>query len=360
MKKAILITMCSLFLNFVTLQAQDYKCDSIDFCAIVQKVESNYAGFPTKVNNSTKFDYDNLKAKLYNSVINQERKGYDAAAEYVAWFNDYHLAVGALSQKYMKPSISYDSIHYEPKFVSRSVDGKTFLIRIPSFNYDENNLQLIKNAVNEYRKSGNENLIIDIRGNGGGLDYTYTPLYELVYDKPFYLKGVEFRCSQDISNLLRDAYISQKGNPSWALALADSIDKGNHAFIPIPKSKDPITLDSVCALPKKVAVIIDNKVASAAEQFLILAKACSNRVTIFGKDNTLGAIDYSNLMPFDLPCSSITCYIPTSRTIGIGSDNLGIDGIGIAPDIRITLAYPTEVSDNLDSWVYWVKDQLEQ
>lgn len=360
MRKFIVITVVLLFQNLVTLQAQDNKCDSIDFCAIVQKVEANYAGFPTKVNNRTKGDYDNLKAKLYNSVINQERKGYDAAAEYVAWFNDRHLAVGALSQKYMKPGISYDSILYEPKFVARSIGDNTFLMRIPSFNYDENNLQHIKNAVSEYKGSGNENLIIDIRGNGGGLDYTYTPLYELIYDKPFYFKGVEFRCSPDISNLLRAAYKSQNGNPSWALALADSIDKGNNDFIPIPMSKDPITLDSGCIHPKKIAVIIDNKVASAAEQFLILAKACSNRVTIYGKDNTLGAIDYSNLMPFDLPCSSITCYIPTSRTIGIGSDNPGIDGIGIAPDIRITLAYPAEVSDNIDSWVYWVKDQLDQ
>lgn len=352
--------MCLLFQIIMTLRAQDNKCDSIDFCTAVQKVEANYAGFPTKVNNSTKRDYDNLKAKLYNSVINQERHGYDAAAEYAAWFNDRHLAVGALSQKYMKPGISYDSMHYEPKFVARAIDDNTFLIRIPSFNYDENNLQLIKNAVSEYKESGNEYLIIDIRGNSGGLDYTYTPLYELIYDKPFYLKGVEFRCSPDISNLLREVYKSQNGNPSWALELADSIDKGNHDFIPIPKSKDPTTLDSVCSLPKKVAVIIDNNVASAAEQFLILAKACSNRVTIYGKDNTLGAIDYSNLMPFDLPCSSISCYIPTSRTIGIGSNNSGIDGIGLAPDIRITLPYPTELSDNIDSWIYWVKGQLEQ
>ena len=360
MKETIIIAFCLSLQYFSLLQAQDHECDSIDFCAIVQQVEANYAGFPTKVNDVTKNDYDNFKSKLYNSVINDERHGYDAAAEYVAWFKDRHLFVGALSQKYLKPSINYDSINYAPKFVSRSIDKNTFLIRIPSFNYDEVNVQSIKDAVNEYKKSGNENLIIDIRGNSGGLDYTYTPLYELIYNRPFNLNGVEFRASSDVANLLRKAYKTQNGNPIWANALADSIDTGQYEFIPIPMSNEPITLDSICPLPKKVAVIIDNTVASAAEQFLILAKACSDRVAIYGKDNTMGAVDYSNLMPFDLPCSSITCYIPTSRAIGIGLTNHGIDGVGIAPDIKITLPYPDEITDNIDSWVFWVKNHMEK
>lgn len=360
MRITILVTICLSLQYFSLLQAQDHKCDSIDFCVLVQKVEANYAGFPTKVNDVTKNDYDSLKSKLYNSVINNGRHGYDAAAEYVAWFNDRHLFVGALSQKYLKPGINYDSINYAPKFVSRSIDNNTFLIRIPSFNYDEVNVQSIKNAVNEYKMSGNDNLIIDIRGNGGGLDYTYTPLYELIYNQPFNLMGVEFRASSDVASLLRDAYKAQNGNPVWALALADSIDTGQYEFIPVPMSNEPITLDSICQLPKRVAVIIDNNVASAAEQFLILAKSCSNRVTIYGKDNTLGAVDYSNLMPFDLPCSSISCYIPTSRTIGIGLANHGIDGVGIAPDVTITLPYPNEITDNLDSWIFWVKNRMDE
>lgn len=360
MKMKTLIIICLSLQYFSLLQAQDHVCDSIDFCAIVQKVEANYAGFPTKVNDVTKNDYDSLKSNLYNSVIKNGRHGYDAAAEYVAWFEDRHLFVGALSQKYMKPSINYDSINYAPKFLACSLDSNTFFIRIPSFNYDEVNTQSIKNAVNEYKKSGNDNLIIDIRGNGGGLDYTYTPLYELIYNQPFNLKGVEFRASSDVASLLRNAYKTQNGNPIWANTLADSIDTGQYEFISVPMSNEPITLDSICPLPKKVAVIIDNKVASAAEQFLILAKACSNRVTFYGKDNTLGAVDYSNLMPFDLPCSSISCYIPTSRTIGIGLTNHGIDGVGIAPDVRITLPYPDEITDNIDSWVFWIKNHMDE
>lgn len=360
MKETILIMACLLSQGFGALQAQDNECDSTDLSAIIQKVESDYAGFPTKVNDKTRKEYDCLKSRLYHSIAEHDLRGYDAAAEYVAWFNDRHLAVGALSQRYMKPTVSYDSIHYAPEFVAKSIGENTFLIRIPSFNYDEATMQFIKNSINEYTKSKNENLIIDIRGNGGGLDYTYTPLYELIYDKPFHLNGIEFRASPDIADLLRETYKTQNGKPEWALALADSIDTNNYDFVPMPMSDEPITLDSISPLPKKVAVIIDNRVASAAEQFLILAKQCSERVTIFGKDNTLGAIDYSNLMPFVLPCSSISCHIPTSRTIGIGDTTDGIDGVGIAPDVRIPLPYPTEITDNVDHWIYWVDEKLEK
>ena len=354
----VIITICSsYFIN--TALATDIQNDSIDFCSLVNMVESNYAGFPTKVNDSTIDDYTKFKNRLLNSVLKNDRTGYDAAAEFVSWFNDYHLHVGSLSKKYMKSPISYDSIDYNPQFLSQPVDSQTYLIRIPSFVYEDSIVHFIEDAVENYKQSGIENLIIDIRGNGGGLDYTFDPIFELIYNKPFHLKGVEFRATPDISNLLRESYKSQNGQPSWALELADSIDTGRYDFVPIPNSNKLISLDKTNNLPHKVAIIIDNGVASSAEQFIVLAKSCSNRVILFGKDNTMGALDYSNLMPYDLPFSKITCYIPTSRTIGINNDNPGIDVKGIAPDIVIPIDYPKELTDNVDSWIYWVVEELK-
>lgn len=359
MRKCLFISFC-LLLCAGAVDAQGLACDSTDFCALVAKVEANYAGFPTKVNEQTRCDYDSMKSRLYQSVLRHDRPGYDAAAEYVAWFNDYHLAVGALSQQYMKARVDYDSIKYEPKFAARAVDDNTFLIKIPSFNYEDSIVAFVKDAVVKAKASRAENVIIDIRGNGGGLDYTYTPLLELVYDKPFYIAGVEFRATPDIANLLRDAYKAQNGNPPWALAMADSIDTGKFDFIAMPMPSEASSLDSILEYPRKVAIIIDGNVASAAEQFLILTKACSNRTTIYGKDNTLGAIDYSNVMPFELPCSTISCHIPTSRTVGITASAPGYDGIGIAPDQRIPLPYPPEISANIDPWINWVSTKMKQ
>lgn len=354
---SVIITICCSYILNAAL-ASDVQKDSIDFCSLVNMVESNYAGFPTKVNNSTIDDYSQFKNRLLNSVLRKERTGFDAAAEFVTWFNDYHLQVGALSKKYMKSPISYDFINYNPQFLSQPIDSQAYLIRIPSFAYEDSIIHYIENAVKDYKQSGIENLIIDIRGNGGGLDCTFDPIFELIYNRPFLLKSVEFRATPDISNLLRESYRSQNGQPSWALEMADSIDTGRYDFVPIPNSDKLISLDKINNLPHKVAIIIDNGVASSAEQFIVLAKSCSNRVIVFGKDNTMGALDYSNLMPYDLPYSKITCYIPTSRTIGINKDNPGVDVSGIAPDIMIPIDYPKDLTDNVDSWVYWVAKEL--
>ena len=339
--------------------AQYSQCDSVDFCSLVNMVETNYSGFPTKVNKQTQPYYDQLKQKLYNSVCKENRPGYEAAAEYVAWFEDYHLSVGgSISEAYMKPRVKYDSIKYAPRFISLPVDENTYLIRIPSFAFEDSIVSFVENAVNEYKESGKENLIIDIRGNGGGLDYTFTPLVKLIYNRPFKLDGAEFRATSDIARFLRGAYESQNGQPSWALAVADSIDTDRYEFVPIPGVRETISLDTINIFPRRVAVIIDNNNASSAEQFILFAKLCSDRVAIYGKDNTLGAYDYSNLMSYDLPCSKKTCKIPTSRTIGISEDNPGIDLIGIAPDVTIPLPYPSEITDNIDLWIRWIAEDL--
>ncbi len=357
--KRILLIIIALYGFYVKpALAQDSQCDSIDFFSLINKVEANYAGFPTKVNKQTQSDYDQLKQRLLNSIRQEHRPGYDAAAEYIGWFNDYHLSLGALSGEYMKPRIKYDSINYNPQFVSTPVDDNTYLIRVPSFSYKDEIVRFVEDAVSEYKKSGKENLIIDIRGNGGGLDLTFTPLYKLIYTKPFKLNGVEFRATPDIAKFIRDAYEAQNRQPTWAPALADSIETGRYEFVPIPGLNETISLDTINILPRKVAIVIDNNNASSAEQFIVLAKLCSDRVKIYGKDNTMGAYDHSNLMRYDLPCSTITCMIPTSRTIGISEDNPGIDLIGIAPDVIIPIAYPSEITDNIDAWIHWIADDL--
>lgn len=346
------IISCLLSAHFASANIE--QCDSIDFCGFVNKVETNYAGFSAKVNDKTQSNYNQVKDSLYESVISGSRNGYDAAAEYAAWFNDPHLRVGAITEQYRKPKVNYDSINYNPKFISLPVDEHTFLIRIPTF-YDNNIIDLVNNAISSFQQSGRENLIIDIRGNGGGFDYAFGPLIKLIYNRPFYQNGAEFKATTEVAKLLRDAYESQNGQPSWAKAVADSIETGRYDFVPIPMPDKPTTLETINILPKKVALVIDNRVASSAEQFVILAKNCSDRVFVYGKDNTLGALDYTNPMIYELPCSKMSSYIPTSRTTGIEN----IDNVGIAPDIIIPLSYPSEITDNIDSWIYWIANELQ-
>ena len=108
----------------------------------------------------------------------------------------------------------------------------------------------------------------------------------------------------------------------------------------------------------KAALIIDNHVASSGESIVRLVKSCSARTTVYGKDNTIGALDFANLSSIVLPHCQLSLHVPMSRTIGLPENS--IDKNGIAPDVRIDLPLPARLTDNIDEWVIWVAEQLEK
>ena len=109
---------------------------------------------------------------------------------------------------------------------------------------------------------------------------------------------------------------------------------------------------------RKAALIIDNKVASAGEQMARIIGHASDRTTIYGKDNTKGCLDYSNIALLRFKHSDIYFQVPMSRVCGL--PETGIDATGIAPDVRIDLPLPARLTDNIDEWVIWVAEQLEK
>ncbi len=77
MKTTITLTL-ALLLTW-TAKAQSFSNDSIDLAVGIQQVEENYAGFPSKVNDSTRAEYESLKERLWADVRNG-REGYMAVA----------------------------------------------------------------------------------------------------------------------------------------------------------------------------------------------------------------------------------------------------------------------------------------
>lgn len=331
------------------------NCDSIDFCSVVADVEANYVGFLTMVNDENRASYEEMKHHLFAQVIQEKRDGSDAASEYVAWFKDHHLFTPFSEQYY--PAIDYSEIDYNPQFVAQRVDDDTYLLRVPSFSWDEKNISLIKDGVSKYLGSGCENLIIDLRGNSGGADWAFEPLLNLVYTHPFVTDGMEIRATPDIACYLRQAYVDNGNRPAWMPAVADSIDSGKFDFVKVPGFDREIKADSVYSRPKKVAVMVDGHTVSSAEQFIILCRQCSDKITVYGRDNTMGAIDFSNLRRFDMPCSGLTVNVPMSRSSRLRRGEK-IDGIGIEPDVRIELPLPATLAGNIDEWVLFVAKKM--
>lgn len=58
---------------------------------------------------------------------------------------------------------------------------------------DDPTLEWVHQSIDAYLASGCENLIIDIRGNGGGTDDIFNPYEKLLYDRKGYVDGVEIR-----------------------------------------------------------------------------------------------------------------------------------------------------------------------
>lgn len=108
----------------------------------------------------------------------------------------------------------------------------------------------------------------------------------------------------------------------------------------------------------KAALIIDNGIASSGEQMVREIHATSDRTTIYGRDNTMGCLDYSSLINLEMPNCQIYFSCPMSRIMGL--PETGIDATGIAPDVRIDLPLPAKLTDNVDEWVIWVAEQLEK
>ncbi len=325
--------------------------DVEDFCFLIHKVEANYSGFPTKVTDSTRVEYQEMRTRLLTDVIGGSSLN-DAIGQYIVWFRDYHLwTSNGAEKKYRKYRTDYSAMEYAPKPVALTVDKRTFLIRFPSC--ASGMAKFAQEAVDKFRESGCENLIIDIRGNGGGSDGAYGPLLPLVYDHPGGGPFVEFRVSPDNCYLLRQWF----GEGELRAELEKS---GEEFYNPVAKDYkvNKLELDSVESLPKRVGVIIDGAIASSGEQFLRDARSCSDRMTIYGRDNTLGCLDYSNCNIIPLPNSKISVSVPMSRVIGLPAG--AIDYVGIAPEVQIPLPLPGKLTDNIDEWTLWVAKQLRK
>ena len=334
-----------------------------DFDFAVKYVEDNYSGFSYWVVDSTRADYEATKARLRGEVERGERPGWDAVSAYFGWFNDLHLSLhlnypdedGELTvwNKYHKKSknrIRYWKLmeEYNPQPVACKVTDKTFLIRFPSCGGNPDT-KWIKNSIKQFKKSQCENLIIDVRGNSGGNDGIFILYRQLLYDHEAYLAKPAYRNTPQ--NL---AYLKKMGWNPIVHKLAS--ENPNAEFLSL--GYDWIRYKKVDKSLRKAAMIIDNRVASSGESIVLMVKASSYRTTVYGRDNTIGCLDFANVALLKLPNCGIGFQMPMSRDEGL--PEAGIDATGIAPDVRIDLPLPSKLTDNIDEWVIWVAEQLEK
>lgn len=287
-----------------------------DFEFAVRQIEECYTGYPSLVTDTNRAEYEALKERLRGEIATSKSHVgeaiCEAVGEFFGWFGDMHLSAGPYTAPYYQsryPDYNNKMNPYAPQNVACKINDDAFLIRVPSFwsigEEGKKNVKWIAQAVDLYRESGCEDLVVDIRGNSGGLDLAFTPLMNLLYDHANTLNDVEFRVSPE-----NEAFLRQRAAEleyEVLAAAADSMAVSKSDFSIFTGDKCQFALDSVSVLPRRAAVITDGYNASSAEQFLLQVRACSARTTIYGQDHTLGCFDFSNCVPRNMPVWGVRC-----------------------------------------------------
>jgi len=339
-----------------TITENDSGMSDLEFA--IDDIEKNYCGFQFKITDENREEYEAVKDRLRRKVAKGKVNEFDAVAMYLGFFQDAHLhtcqnGYNEHQEEFLRKSIDYSKrMKYAPEPVSTKVTDKTYLIRFPSCHPDEIDYGWVDSSVDQYLESGCENLILDIRGNGGGTDGMYSPYRWLLSDHVGYIDGV----------LLYDTEENRRIMESFAPDLCRTIlpqEGPSNEFVSLLEDLREVgEYDDRSPLPVKAALIIDNQVESSGEQLVLDVRACSDRCVIYGRDNTKGCIDFSNVRLVKLSgiCQYYQVPMTISRRILKG---IGVDGKGIAPDVRLDWKLPRELTDNIDEWVLKIAAELE-
>lgn len=222
----------------------------------------------------------------------------------------------------------------------KEISSSTVLLRIPSFNYSNKKAIDSILAANQKIILSKENLIIDVRNNGGGSDASFREIIPYLYTNPIRTIGVEYLSTVQ-NNKRMDEFIA---DPDWSVQDKEWARKGLkilNANIGKFVSLDDSTvqeskLDIVHANPKNVGIIINENNGSTTEEFLLIAKQ-SKKVKLFGT-TTEGVLDISNMNFVDFPCKDLKLGYSLSKSCRI--PGMQIDGKGIQPDYYLDKSIP--------------------
>ena len=327
---------------------QDCECES-NFAWTKKTFEENDAGFQYILNKKGEQAYD-IHNKLIAGKIKSAKNNAECAKilnEWLAFFRSGHIGLTREDGDYFK-SVSTEKPYLE------EINETTLLLRIPSFMISEK--KDIDDIIlfNKEKILRTENLIIDLRNNGGGADQSFNEILPLIYTNPIRTIGVEFLSTKQNNKYLLDITLNpdmDKSSKEWAKKAYDILEQQLGEFVNInPDIINIYKQDKINTYPKNVAILINNGNASTTEQFLLAAKQ-SKKVKLFGV-TTSGALDFSNVCKIESPSKEFQLWYCISKSHRI--PKMTIDEIGIQPD------YYLDETIYQNRWVEFVTEILIQ
>ena len=312
----------------------------------VRKVKNEYIGFIIEADgiywskSQVKFKIKNENGKLTATYYMQDHSAKEMKD--VALLGNNYLQMDWVTLKRVKPTFPADkSLDMYFKFLTTDIpifeklNDNTAILRIPSFSHSEK--KLIDSVIDANRNIilSTENLIIDLRYNGGGSDESFEKLLPIIYTNPIRTVGVELLSTplnnQRMVDFMSDPDFSEE-DKKWAKDALEKLNKHIGEFVNIDSTNVTIeTYDTIYPYPKNVGIIINEGNGSTTEQFLLAAKQ-SKKVKLFGT-TTVGVLDISNMYFINSPCNDYKLGYSLSRSKRI--PDFTIDDKGIQPDYYI-------------------------
>lgn len=319
----------------------------------IKKVGENYIGFIIETE-AVEWKKGQVKVKIYTENNSQKAKFYfrdhsEELCNSVQLIGKNYLKIGRFFLNRLSPNFDedknietyYSSVSIQKPY-SKELDKNTILLRIPSFD------QRYKRAIDSVilsikpRLLSTENLILDLRNNGGGSDGSFEEIIPLLYTNPIRTVGVEFLSTKQNNQRMLDfinkpEYGMDDDDKKWAKESYDKLSAKLGEFVNLRENiVSEKKLDTITEFPKKVGIIINENCGSTTEQFLLAAKQ-SKKVKLFGT-TTDGVLDISNMYFVESPCKEFTLGYCLSRSMRI--PEMTIDEKGIQPDYYIDKNIP--------------------
>jgi hypothetical protein len=276
-----------------------------------------------------------------------------------------HLEMGNFTLNRVSPKFDreegietyYETIQAQKPFL-KVINHTTLLLRIPSFNGTLKKEIDSVIAANKTKIESTENLIIDIRNNGGGSDGSFAEIIPYLYTNPIRSIRTQFY-STKLNNqrmlFLYENYKKYGISEEDRAFLKKSYDVLNAKLGQFVSLQDDGTVnikksDKIYPYPKNVGIIINKGNGSTAEEFLLAAKQ-SKKVKLFGT-TTAGVLDISNMYFVNSPCNEIKLGYSLSKSFRI--PDMAIDEKGIQPDYFIDKTIPDY------QWIDYVNGVLNE
>ncbi|MEM7105542.1 MAG: S41 family peptidase [Bacteroidota bacterium] len=176
-----IITLLAILLScfFNMSYGQDCQCAE-DFRFISEKIENEHPGFKKTIREKGQKAYDEWKAETIEKIENGISKAtcLEALQTYLTFIKDHHLSVYTSKGETQEAYAARVKRQHKPSI--RIIDSNTTYVSVPSFNYNLwKELDHFYDSITTIVES-RENLILDIRNNGGGGVRMYKQLLQII------------------------------------------------------------------------------------------------------------------------------------------------------------------------------------